>query len=195
MDNAPATELDAINVILTNMGEAPLNSIVGDLPLDAYKAQATLVETSRDLQTTGWFWNTETSTFAPDINGVIPLPMNALAVKQAAYGPYLTVRAGKLYQIAKGASGGTFTSPQTVEVTYFLHYEDMPPAAQRYATLKAARVFQARELGNQLLYEKDTLEEQLSWATLVAEDNANSRRTLKSARDIFTITSRSVMVQ
>lgn len=190
MSETPSTELEAVNVILINMGEAPLNSLTGDLPLDALKAQTVLTEISRSIQTRGWFWNREITTLAVDGTGKIPVPTNVVAVKRVNAGPNLTLRDGYLYRIEPNNNGNVFTDAQTVELTYFLPFLDMPPVAKRFVTLKAARVFQARELGDELLLRQDTTEEQTAWADMRAEENANSNRNLKSAFDVQMVTSR-----
>lgn len=76
MRETPSTELDAVNVILTNMGEAPIDTLdEDDLPLDAEKAWSILAEVSEAVQIKGWFWNTETTTYAVDSDGTIKLPL------------------------------------------------------------------------------------------------------------------------
>ena len=53
------TELEAVNVMLAAIGEAPINSLTGTLPVDARIAQTTLNETNKDVQSEGWHFNTE----------------------------------------------------------------------------------------------------------------------------------------
>src|SRR5690625_7479522 len=79
----PTTQLEAVNVILTNMGEAPVATLEDELPLDATKAQMTLREICEEVQISGWFWNTETTTLSPDSSGHIYLPANILAIKRS----------------------------------------------------------------------------------------------------------------
>ncbi len=195
MSEVPATELDAVNVILTNMGEAPINSLDGDLPLDALKAQGVLVEISRAIQSRGWFWNREIQTLALDLSNKIPLPSNTLEVKSTSRSPFLTNRSGYLYRIEVDNNGDEFTEDQQVELTLFLPHEDLPPTAKRYITLKAARIFQARELGNELLLRNDTSEEQFAWHDIRAEDNANSYRNLQKTWSVAMVTDRNSPVK
>lgn len=190
MPETPSTELDAVNVILTNMGEAPLNSLDGDLPLDALKAQNVLQEFSRETQTRGWFWNKETTTFSPNVDNKIPLPSNALAVRNTTKAFYLTERDGFLYRIEKNNNGDIFTDATEMEVTYFLPFEQLPEVARRAITMKAARIFQGRELGNQALIQQDSQEELAAFATMRAEDNENSRRNLQQSLSTRMITDR-----
>ena len=57
---AETTELECINIMLAAIGEAPINSLVGTLPVDARIAQSTLTEVNKSVQSEGWSFNTET---------------------------------------------------------------------------------------------------------------------------------------
>ena len=57
MTNANTTELEAVNSMLATIGEAPVNSITGTLPLDASLAKNTLNEINREVQSAGWHFN------------------------------------------------------------------------------------------------------------------------------------------
>ena len=59
MSLAGTTELEAVNTMLSMIGEAPVNSLTGTLPLDATIAKNTLTEISREVQAAGWHYNTE----------------------------------------------------------------------------------------------------------------------------------------
>lgn len=188
MNETPTTELAAVNVILTNMGEAPIDSLSGDLPLDAEKARGVLSEVSEAVQLKGWFWNTETTTLATDNQGRIRLPLNTLQVS-GRDGVY-TVRDGLLYEIKANANGYVFEGSKELKIIYFLSFEELPPVARRYIVTRAARVFQARELGNDLLLQHDSMEETEAFTLMQAEENRNSKRNLKNAVGVSLITNR-----
>ena len=52
------TELESVNVILSTIGESPLNSLSGSLPVDGTVAKNVLSEISREVQSAGWHFNT-----------------------------------------------------------------------------------------------------------------------------------------
>ena len=54
----PTSELDAINVMLSGIGESPINSL-NELTSDVSMARNILLETSKELQLEGFSWNTE----------------------------------------------------------------------------------------------------------------------------------------
>ena len=56
---AATTELESINIMLAAIGEAPINSLTGTLPVDARIAQSTLSEVNKSVQSEGWSFNTE----------------------------------------------------------------------------------------------------------------------------------------
>ncbi len=192
MTLTPSDELAAVNNILINMGETPISSLVGDLPLDASKARDTLSEVSEEIQLVGWFWNRETLTLTPDGLGNINLPVNTLSVKPYQHSATIkyTMRNNKIYRIADGNSGDVFTDGLKVTLTSFLDFVDMPPVARRYVAVRAARVFQARELGDELLLREDSVDERTALAACRAEENENSRRNLKQSASILGITDR-----
>lgn len=52
------TELEAVNTILSTIGEAPLNTLTGSLPVDGTIAKNVLSEVAREVQSQGWHFNT-----------------------------------------------------------------------------------------------------------------------------------------
>ena len=65
MTVAATTELEAINIMLAAIGEAPINKLTDTLPVDARLAQSTLTEVSKEVQSEGWSFNTERSAQNP----------------------------------------------------------------------------------------------------------------------------------
>ena len=78
---AETTELECINIMLAAIGEAPINSLVGTLPVDARIAQSTLTEVNKSVQSEGWSFNTETDvTLTRDGSNHVNLPADVLRV-------------------------------------------------------------------------------------------------------------------
>lgn len=55
----PASELDAVNAMLSAVGEAPVASLSGTLPTNVTLARNLLSLTTREVQSEGWRFNTE----------------------------------------------------------------------------------------------------------------------------------------
>ena len=156
------TKLDAVNQMLSSIGEAPAVSLDTDNPEIAI-AESTLDEISRAVQAEGWNFNSEAEyPFTPDVNGIIDIPSNLLSIsdsKLANTAKYLTtVRDGKLYD--KLSHSFTFSGTIQCDVIWAFGFEDLPQPFKDYITTRAARVYAARVVGS---------EEQVK---LIAQDEA-----------------------
>lgn len=177
----PQTELKAVNLILRNSGETPVNSLTGELPLEASNAFDTLIEVSEDVQTRGWYFNRETYRLTPDHLGEIRLPANTLSVLTigASRNIRVTMRNKKLYRLDPFNTGFIFEHPVEIELILGLDFIDLPPSARRYITLKAARTYQVREAGDEMSLQDDSQDEAKAWAELQAEQLSHERLSLR----------------
>jgi len=174
----PTSELNAVNVMLTNIGENPVNTLTGTLGLDASTAQIVLREASRHVQSRGYFWNTERVRLSPNGDSEIALPNNTLSVRSSGVdtGKAYTYRNGKLYNATDFANTFTFATNAELEIIYELDFEALPETARRYITLLATRIFQERKLGTQSISAQNRDDEAKSLALLRQDENANARR-------------------
>ncbi len=76
----PTTELQAVNTMLSTIGEAPVNSITGTTTVDVSVAKNILDETSMSIQSLGWNFNTHTNykSLSLDSDNKVPLPSNCV---------------------------------------------------------------------------------------------------------------------
>ena len=147
----PTTELQAVNTMLSVIGEAPVNSITGTTTVDVSVAKNILDETSMSVQSQGWNFNTHTNykSLSLDSNNKVPLPVNCVkADANQQYRHYnYTIRNGYLYDMDNHSD--TFTSaPSSVDLVLVQQFEHLPEYARRYITVKAARRFAARFIGD-----------------------------------------------
>ena len=76
----PTTKLEAVNVMLTSIGEAPVNSLISGLE-DAELAETILESVNKETQSKGWIFNTDLKvTLSPNTDNQIVLPTNYLRV-------------------------------------------------------------------------------------------------------------------
>lgn len=61
------TLTESVNIVLANIGESPVNSITGAIPVQVSLALNTIEEVSADVQSKGWWFNQNSSY---DVNGV-----------------------------------------------------------------------------------------------------------------------------
>ena len=154
---ARSTELEAVNVILSTIGESPLNSLSGSLPVDGTMAKNVLSEISREVQSSGWHFNTHyKSTLTRDTNNNIPVATNVVRVELdpnlESKGDYdLVQRDGKLFNLAKNTDVFDKDFKDVTQVL-LLPFNEIPEQAKRYITIRSARVFHDRTLGANTLH-------------------------------------------
>jgi hypothetical protein len=143
----PTSKLEAVNEILSCVGETPVNSLSSGY-VEADMALNTLNTVDREVQSQGWNFNTETSyTINPSTSGDLVLPANTLK----ADGSTKTLtedwvqRGGKMYN--RITHSQTAATAVKVDLTIKIEFEELPEAARRYITLRAARLTQDRTLG------------------------------------------------
>lgn len=143
-----STELDAINTMLSNIGEAPVNTVEGSGVVDAVLARQILTSTSIAIQSEGWHFNTElnyplTPSF-PDKE--IPLPPNLLRIDAVTDAMYDVVQRGlRLYD--RRNHSYQFDRGFKADLIVLLPFNELTEAARHYITIKASRIFQERIVG------------------------------------------------
>ena len=151
------TELEAVNTILSTIGEAPLNTLSGSLPVDGTIAKNVLSEVAREVQSQGWHFNTHINvTLTRNTDNKIPLATNVVRVeidpRKYSKGNYNIVqRDSFLYNLAKNEE--TFDKDfENATVVYLLPFNEIPEQAKRYITIRSARIFHDRTLGANTLH-------------------------------------------
>jgi len=172
---AETTELECINIMLAAIGEAPINSLVGTLPVDARIAQSTLTEVNKSVQSEGWSFNTETDvTLTRDGSNHVNLPADVLRV-DANIHQHPTIdpiqRGLKLYD--RQNNKFEFEEDLICTVVYFRDFSEIPEPARYYMNIKAARIFVDRLVGDQGLRTYTQEDEVRARSILMETDLAN----------------------
>lgn len=169
MSLSPTTELEAVNEILTSIGETPVNKL-GSGITDAEIAEALLESTSRKFQANGWAFNTEIAmTLSPNFQGEVELPNNTLTLDEViGEGNALVMRGKRLYDRTEH----TFALSRAVkcDITIQLEFEDLPEPARSFITLKAARIFQDRLVGASDLHGYQREDEERAWFNFLTSE-------------------------
>lgn len=184
----PTTELAAVNLILRNMGETPINTLSGDIPLEASLARNALLESSEHIQKRGWFFNTEYYRLSPDNRSQITLPLNTLHVECTgdSSGIPVTVRDGnKLYNMTPYHHGLTWDHPVNLMIILGLDFEELPVSARLYIAYRTARLTQAIEVGDALTLNMNVQDETLALANLEAEQLVAEPLSLLDSPDVL----------
>ena len=177
---AATTELEAINIMLAAIGEAPINSLTDTLPVDARTAQNTLTEVNKEVQSEGWSFNTEIDvTLTRDGSNQINLPINILRV-DANIHQHPTIdpiqRGLKLYD--RQNNKYEFDDDLICTVVYYRDFNEITEQARRYINIKAARIFVDRLIGDQGLRTYTQEDETRARAILTESDYANADHNL-----------------
>ena len=172
---AATTELEAINIMLAAIGEAPVNTLTGSLPVDVKIAQSTLVEINKSVQAEGWSFNTEIDvTLTPNASKEIVLPVNVLRVDANIHQhPDIDPiqRGLKLYDRLKNTF--EFDEDLICTVVYFRDFDEIPEQARSNINIRAARIFVDRLVSDQGLRTYTKEDEIRARVTLTETDLAN----------------------
>ena len=153
---AASTELDAVNQILSSVGQAPVTTLDLQNP-EVSIVLNTLREVNRQVQAEGWIFNTEREyELTPDsVTNQIEYPFNMLQIDtntEYHKNKYDVVRrSGKLYDRLNHTY--TFTAAIKADVVWFFDFTDVPPAIQTYITARAARMCATKMIGDRELYQ------------------------------------------
>ena len=178
---AATTELEAVNIMLAAIGETPVNSLTGTLPVDVRLAQSTLAEVNKEVQSEGWSFNTEIDLTLPrdGSNNHISVAADVLRVDPNNH-HHTTIdaiqRGLKLYDRLNNKY--EFDEDLICTVVYFRTFDEIPEPARRYITIKAARIFVDRLVSDDGLRTYTQQDEVRARAILMETDLANGDHNL-----------------
>ena len=143
----PQSELEAINEVLSSIGSNPVDTLDDNLDVDVINAKRLLNQVSREVQSRGWYFNTEDDvTLQPDTeSNKIPCPENYLVFYSEDY--QLIRQSGYFFDIASRTS--EFPSGLSVTLIRMVDFDQLPECFRHYITCRTARLFQMRYLGSQ----------------------------------------------
>ena len=173
---AATTELECINIMLAAIGEAPINTLTGTLPVDAVTAQKTLAEINKDVQNEGWSFNQEFNVkLTRDSSNQISLGTDMLKVDANVFDhPTIDVIQRGLKMYDRKNNTYVFDTDLTCNVTYFRNFDEIPESARRYINIRAARVFVDRLVGDDGLRTYTAQDEARARANLMENDMDNA---------------------
>lgn len=162
------TTLDVLNHMLNVIGESPVSNPNSDHP-SVLSAQVELKRVLKELQTRGWWFNTEYNLkIGPNELGQLIIPSDTLFIDPVDPFSHLVRRGGKLYDPVNH----TFIIDQDIYVNavLLLPTEDLPESAAMYLMHKAAYDFYVNDDGDET--KSNRLEKQVdkAWAMLQSEE-------------------------
>jgi len=167
------TKLQAINTMLSVIGEPPVNSLSAQRA-DSLMAQNLIDEVAREVLTYGWHFNTEDNVILiPDnTTGYIYIGDTVVRVDMdpmydATYD--IVVRGNRLYN--RKTNSYSFAEQLKVQQVILMDFEEMPEVAKRYVAVRAARIFQDRMVGATTLHGFTAIEETTALTKLQEYEN------------------------
>lgn len=154
----PLDELDAVNAMLHDIGERPVNTLAGSARLDVTRAVNALNMVSRSTQQRGWWFNTEKITIQVDSNGRYTVPNDVVHIEAFEDGPVpgsderayvLTQRGAYVYDRENGTNVfDTASEDLVILAVRLLDFTELPNSAREYIYCAASIRFQSRTLGS-----------------------------------------------
>ena len=187
------TELEAVNILLSIIGEAPidrLSDITVNEITDSALARRTLGEISRDVQAEGWEWNTDSNVpITKDNQNQYLLDSSTLAAvfspNRYPDGRYVQ-RGNRVYDRASRtfAFGAAFDQPLIIDrVIYQLDWDELPHVAQQYIVIRAGRIFSDRYLNSNAIYVYTAQDEEYARAMLIRGEERGLQNNLLWGND------------
>jgi len=151
------TELEAVNVLLTTIGEAPVNTLTGNQVTDVTIANQVLTEVSREVQAQGWHFNTEDKVvLSRNEFKQIVIPADVARIDTPDFNT--VERDGKLFDLT--ARSLEFQASVEATIVYYRDFLTLPDVAKRYITTRAARIFSDRMLNSETISKMVSRDEQ-----------------------------------
>ena len=143
------TVLEAVNVLLTTIGEAPVNTLTGNQVTDVTIANQVLTEVSREVQAQGWHFNTEDKVVLSrnEFNFIV-IPADVARIDTPDYNT--VIRGDKLFNL--DTRSYEFTTTVEASIVYYQDFLELPDVVKKYITTRAARIFSDRMLNSETIH-------------------------------------------
>lgn len=166
------TLLEAVNTLLAVIGEQPVNTLETQQIVEASMAERTLLEFHKEGQVNGWSWNSEQAyEFTKDNNNEIVVPTNVVRWAADAYewAGRFQLRGQRVYDREKRTySLGSDVTSLKADVVFLLSWDESPETFNRWVTIRSARVFSGRVLGDSSSFRYTAVDEQAALTALQA---------------------------
>lgn len=183
------TKLEAINTMLSTIGESPVNTLTGTLPADTTIALNILTEVSRDTQAKGWHFNTEFQVeFSPDSDKKITVADSVLRIDLAPADEGdidLVLRGTKLYDRKEHTYD--FDDKIKATVVYGFDFEELPHVAKQYITIRASRILSDRIVGSRTHHQFTAIDEGWAWNNLLEYEGWTADHSIFDNQDMYNV--------
>ena len=167
------TELEAVNQMLSVIGQVPVQEISDDVRSDSRIALGVLREYTDELQAEGYDFNTFEGFEAEPSSVTKQITFSQSVRRVSNYYPYprLTLRGNRLYNL--DTQSYEHEGTQKVNIIQHLGFEDLPFQLKRYVVIRASRVFANRTVGAgeiNAYSREDELRARIAWLDSYSDD-------------------------
>lgn len=177
----PMTELEAVNEMLMSIGQSPVNTLTVSGIKDVSIAHQRLQQATRRTLTRGYTFNTdEDYELSPDVDGIVILPSNALRIESMDTANLVMRRHPNKGMAVYNKDERTFifTAPVSLKIIWAFPFGDLPETARNYIATVAARRFQSKAIGSQILDRYEEEDEMKAWLLLDREERGSRKTNL-----------------
>jgi hypothetical protein len=172
ISTTPMTELEAVNSLLSAIGEAAVSSLETATTVEVTQAKNLLSNVNRETQQKGWHFNTEWDvTLTKNSDNKIPIGTSILSIY--VENKLTTIRGINGVMYVYDLDNNTFTwdggLDNAVTIT-LLEFQDTPQSVRQYVTAKAARIFQEEIIGQVSAETINRQEESEAYADLLDDE-------------------------
>lgn len=170
------TKLEAVNMMLSGIGEAPVTTLADDTIEDASIAETILDQIIREVLSSGWHFNTDYDYgLSVDGNQKIPYPTSAAHVDAMKYTGYDVVqRSDGTSQFLYDRTNRTFTfsglTTLKCKVIWIYEFEELPQAFRSWIALRAALRYAKHIMGDEATVTYSADDEREARALAVQDD-------------------------
>ncbi len=162
--------LEAVNICLSNIGEAPMATLEDTQNLEAATAERTILEFHKEGQSRGWSWNNEDGyRFERDAGTLeITVPPNVVRFVPDRYqwAGRFQLRGQRVYDLQARSFQVEDIEFIEADITTLLPWDECPEAFNRWSLIRASRVFAGRVLTSDSVFQYTMQDEQAALAEL-----------------------------
>ncbi len=179
------TLLQAVNVLIGSLGEAPVDTIDPPPHEDAEAALARINEVDLLMQSRGWSWNTEVD-YPLTLDGDLKFPLPDQCI-QASRGSsefaYTNVIQLGDFMYDRDRRSFEYPAGTTLKADLLLRrdWDQLPQQARSFVTYRACQLFHSQKDGSQIVLQVNASDISVAWAALESlEDTYDPQNTTYS---------------
>jgi len=154
------TDIDAVNMMLASIGQAPVDTITNTGIADVNDAVTHLINVSREVQLAAWDFNSDKEVeMTPDNNGYIILGNDVVGIESYYPSYHYTIRYDpndgyqkKVYNKTLNKNTYVFDGNIKVNVTRLVPFDYLPQYAKNYIAIQAALLFQQNVVSSIIVF-------------------------------------------